>query len=256
MSHASPKYRLAVRAAAVSSGALVAGVLGMGTAVAGVGTDPVSTLSGTTGHTLTHTVNTDTKHKKTKKASSDPVTTLVKSTTHEVKSTSKTVSDTLNQLTGTSTSSPTHQPKSTHRHHSSPKPGGQHATATRHRAQHGAQARHHAAGPDVARVASIDAAAIAKLNRFANFANFGGPGSSRRPLVAQAPQLSTPAAPADTPQASLKYDLLHPTAMLPQVVTDPTLRLELLLSATIIAGAVAGAHLVVVRRRISRALAG
>jgi hypothetical protein len=230
------------------------------TAVMGMGTAQASGLGSGLGSGLNHTLHQlsgqQAKHHKHSKHASGgiaglpaPVNKVVKKAERDAKSTSKTVQKAVGQLTGASNPPGSPTPVAPGKGNKQHPTSGHHGTATQgHRAgsdRSGNGASRRGAG-------AISAVSIPNLTGLMA----GAPGMTRRPLMAQAPELSPqPASQANKPQASVAYDLLHPTAALPQVVTDPTLRLELLLTGTILAAVVGTAHLVLARRRVLRVAA-
>jgi hypothetical protein len=81
--------------------------------------------------------------------------------------------------------------------------------------------------------------------------DFGGYATpATAPRVAAAPALRPQVAAPAHQQSGAVFDLAHPAAMLPRVVHDRTLQLELLIVAGVLAGGVAAGH-VFARRRVT-----
>jgi hypothetical protein len=267
------RRRVVTTAVAVSSSALMAGALGVGTAAAatsgtsGGTTNPLGgTLSGVTStvNSTTHAVKQAVKHatrhsKNDKKAGTadggsglpKPVKKLVNETEKTVGTVRRTVDDAVKQITGSGGGSGSGTKPS---HHKTPggSATGAHSGAAHHRAaahRHGNAASHRhrqkvtAGGAGSVRFPSLTHVGMAPIE-------MPSMPSGHAPSLA-APVGKHPAVAGQAPAGGLGHDLLHPTAVVPApIVHDGTLALELQLIAAALAGAVAAGHLAFAKRRL------
>jgi len=269
--------RAVTRTVAVSSGAFIAGAIGMGTAAAAVPAGPVtgsgsgslpslvSTAAGTVAAATTGTATVaPTGHATTQAAKRTrdsgtalpkPVGKLVGEVSKDVTKTAATVQRVVDGAVGQLTGNPPNGGTAKNKPHRQGGTAGGSATHHRSGGSHAAGAagagragtdRHHAH----THAAPVPAIGLDRLNQY----GVGTPGAipslpaGHAPAVAQAPARHP--AVAAQPQHGLGYDLVHPAAMIPRLRHDTTLQLELLIVAGALAGAVAGGHVLHARRRL------
>lgn len=249
--------RAVTRAVAVSSGALMAGALGIGTAAAmpsapadSGGSNPLGGLTGTVSGTVNSTSNTIQQLTKTLgkngKKLPKPLDKAVQGTTKDVQKTVDKVQQTVDSALGkvTKTQPAPRQPKpnqpGTHQrrgHHGNSGANGGRAAANGHRAGAAGLAMR---GVDLARLDSYGVGAPGTIPNLP---------AGQMPSIAQPPAAHAPQVAAE-PQHSLGYDLIHPSALIPRLEHDTTLQLELLIVAGALAGMVAGGHALHARRQL------
>lgn len=238
--------RVVKRAVVVSSGALVAGALGMGPAAAAVSgtgttTDPLSgaVSAGTSAVAgVTSTVNSTVSGTALPK----PVKKAVKDVTSTVNKVSGDVKSTVNKLTGHSgsTGGRHKSPTPSHTRPTAPSTSGHRTAAGGHSARHSGRA-HDGAGMQVGPITAAPNWTPSQAARIA---------AGHAPLVAGVAG-KAPAVAAQQPIVAVA----HHEASLPQVVVhDTALALELQVLAAALVGVVIAGHGYVQRRRIRTTL--